>query len=160
MTIYFYGAASEPYGCFSNFSEHGFTLDDQYWPTSEHFFQAQKFAGTSHCEAIRAATTPKRAAQMGRDRKRPLRADWEQIKETIMQRGVLAKFTAHADIREVLLSTGEEDIVENAPNDYYWGCGRTGTGKNRLGYILIEVRTILSQQTDPPKEIYSTHDTQ
>lgn len=43
MTIYFYSAREKPYGCFSNFSRHGFELDGQWWITSEHYFQAQKF---------------------------------------------------------------------------------------------------------------------
>lgn len=43
MTIYFYVERAKPYGCFSNFSAHGFMLDDLYWSTSEHYFQAQKF---------------------------------------------------------------------------------------------------------------------
>ena len=50
---------------------------------------------------------------------------------------------AHADIRTLLLDTGDEVIVENAPRDYYWGCGADGSGKNRLGEILMEVRAIL-----------------
>jgi hypothetical protein len=58
-------------------------------------------------------------------------------------KAVLRKFETHADIREVLLSTGNELIVENAPGDYYWGCGADGSGKNRLGQILMEVREIL-----------------
>jgi hypothetical protein len=58
-------------------------------------------------------------------------------------KAVLRKFETHADIREVLLSTGNELIVENAPGDYYWGCGADGRGKNRLGQILMEVREIL-----------------
>jgi hypothetical protein len=37
MTIYFYGADEVPYGCFSNFSGHGFDLDGHRWPTSEHY---------------------------------------------------------------------------------------------------------------------------
>ena len=41
---------NEVYGCFSNFSKHGFELDRKYWPTSEHYFQAQKFAGTEYAE--------------------------------------------------------------------------------------------------------------
>ena len=36
---------------------------------------------------------------------------------------MLRKFEAHAGIRAVLLGTGDEEIVENAPRDYYWGCG-------------------------------------
>ncbi|HLO49717.1 MAG TPA: NADAR family protein [Kamptonema sp.] len=142
MTIYFYSTQNE-YGCFSNFSAHGFELEGVYWPTSEHYFQAQKFVGTPHCEQIRQVKTPKDAAKMGRDRARPLRKDWEQVKEDIMRKAVLQKFQTHAEIRDILLSTADEEIIENSPIDYYWGCGKDGSGKNRLGYILMEVREIL-----------------
>lgn len=142
MTVYFY-SVREKYGCFSNFSLHGFELDNVWWMTSEHYFQAQKFAGTPHLEEIRQAKTPKNAANMGRSRDRPLRADWEQVKDDIMRQAVLKKFETHSDIRQVLLSTGDELIVENAPGDYYWGCGADGSGKNMLGVILMEVRQIL-----------------
>jgi N-glycosidase YbiA len=139
MTIYFYSTREE-YGCFSNFSPHGFVLDDLYWSTSEHYFQAQKFIGTPHVEHIRLVKTPKDAAKMGRQRTRPLRPDWEQVKDDIMRKGVLCKFATHADIREILLSTGNQEIVENSPIDWYWGCGADGSGKNMLGIILMEVR--------------------
>lgn len=141
MTIYFYGT-DDTYGSFSN-SQHGFELDGLYWTTSEHYFQAQKFVGTPHLEQIRVVKTPRDAARMGRDRKRPLRPDWEQVKDDIMRKAVLRKFEIHADIREVLLSTEKLLIVENAPRDYYWGCGKDGSGKNMLGQILMEVRAIL-----------------
>ena len=142
MAIYFYGTRDK-YGCFSNFSPHGFELDGFYWPTSEHYFQAQKFPGTHHVDQIREVKTPRDAAKMGRDRKRPLRPDWNQVKDGIMRQGVLKKFETHADIREVLISTGDELIVENSPVDYYWGCGADGSGKNMLGLILMEVREVL-----------------
>lgn len=148
MVIYFYGAASEPYGCFSNFSAHGFAADGYYWPTSEHFFQAMKFAGSAHdMEAVLRTSTPKLAASVGRDRRRPLRPDWEVVKDDMMRRGVLLKFRQHPNIRQVLLGTDDEAIVENAPGDRYWGCGADGTGLNRLGTILVETRTILRAES-------------
>ncbi|MDX1994950.1 MAG: NADAR family protein [bacterium] len=147
MTIYFYSTTDLPYGCFSNFSRHGFELDGVYWPTSEHYFQAQKFAGTHHAEEIRRAKTPKQAAEMGRDRKRPLRSDWEVVKDDVMQQAVLAKFRTHPALREILLETGDADIVENAPGDYYWGCGKDGSGQNKLGKILMKVRQLLRQES-------------
>ena len=146
MPIYFYNAREQPYGCFSNFSAHGFELDGSYWRTSEHYFQAQKFAGTEHVELIRQAKSPTVAARMGRSRKRPLRPDWEAIKDDIMRQAVLRKFETHADIRTVLLGTGTDEIVENAPGDYYWGCGKDGSGQNKLGQILMEVREILRER--------------
>jgi len=143
MPIYFYSDRESPYGGFSNFSRHGFTIEGVYWPTSEHYFQGQKFAGTEHEETVRLARAPKIAADMGRERSRPLRLDWEAVKEDVMRRALRAKFTTHAELRDLLLGTGDEEIVENAPGDYYWGCGRDGTGKNRLGALLMELRSEL-----------------
>ena len=53
-TITFY-RVREPYGEFSNFSPHPIELKGRTWPTSEHYFQAQKFAGTEYEETIRLA---------------------------------------------------------------------------------------------------------
>ncbi|MGB7518854.1 MAG: NADAR family protein [Spirulinaceae cyanobacterium] len=150
MTIYFYGPRVKPYGCFSNFSRHGFELDGAWWATSEHYFQAQKFINTDAewAEKIRGAKSPKEAAKMGRDRNYPLRSDWEKVKDGIMQRAVLQKFSTHNDLREILINTGDELIVENAPGDYYWGCGKDGSGKNKLGEILMAVRETLQKNQE------------
>lgn len=149
MTIYFYSALEEPFGCFSNFSRHGFEIDGFYYKTCEHYFQAMKFHESPKDMAdVRRASTPKKAASIGRDRGRPLRSDWETVKDAVMRRGVLRKFETHASIRELLLSTGDEEIVENAPGDRYWGAGPDGTGKNMLGKILIETREILRELED------------
>ena len=142
MTIYFY-KANAPYGCFSNFSPHGIYLQGQDWPTVEHYYQAQKFAGTGNgvlMERIRAAATPEAAAAVGRDRTHPIRSDWEQAKFAIMAEAVRLKFRTHADIQAILLATADEFIVEDSPTDYYWGCGLNKTGHNHLGKILMRVR--------------------
>ncbi|MBC8139830.1 MAG: NADAR family protein, partial [Armatimonadetes bacterium] len=51
-----------------------------------------------------------------------------------------AKFDAHTELRELLLSTGTETLIEKTSTDDYWGCGTDGTGKNRLGELLEELR--------------------
>ena len=137
--IHFYSASGE-YGCFSNFSRHPVFLKGKRWPTSEHYFQAQKFAGTPREEQVRQAKSPMIAARMGRSRKHPLRPDWERVKDALMREVVLAKFTQHADLREILLATGDARIVEHTENDDYWGDGGDGSGKNMLGRILMQVR--------------------
>lgn len=142
MAIYFYKTIDE-YGCFSNFSKHGFELEGKYWMTSEHYFQAKKFIGSEYEEKVRLASTPMEAANMGRDRSKPLRKDWEEVKDNIMRTAVLEKFKANSDAKKILLSTGDEEIVEKTTTDYYWGCGDDGTGKNMLGKILMEIREIL-----------------
>lgn len=136
--IRFYSVSGED-GCFSNFSPHPVRLKGKRWPTSEHYFQAQKFVGTPDEEEVRLAKSPMIAARMGRSRKRPLRKDWESAKDRIMHEAVLSKFTQHADLREILLGTGDAPIVEHTENDSYWGDGGDGSGKNRLGQILAQV---------------------
>jgi hypothetical protein len=138
--IRFYLQREKPYGCFSNFSAHDFEVDGAWWPTSEHYFQAQKFPNTTYAEQIRTAKSPMIAARLGRSRKQPIRADWADVKDEVMRRAVLYKFRANPDIKEVLISTGDAILIEDTSEDYYWGCGSDGTGLNMLGRILMEVR--------------------
>jgi ribA/ribD-fused uncharacterized protein len=87
-------------------------------------------------------------AKAGRSRARPLREDWEEVKDDTMRKAVLAKFEQHPEIAQILLETGEEELIENTTNDHYWGCGSTGTGKNMLGIILMETREILRSRLE------------
>jgi len=147
MTIYFY-KVKEPYGCFSNFSPHSIYLNGQDWLTVEHYYQAQKFFKSVDEKLIcliQACATPEEAAKLGRDPSRQLRPDWEEVKTEIMREAVLVKFLTHIDIQAILLSTGDRLIVEDSPNDYYWGCGCDRTGQNHLGKILMSVRLEISQ---------------
>ncbi|HLO86753.1 MAG TPA: NADAR domain-containing protein [Nostocaceae cyanobacterium] len=142
MTVYFY-KVWQPYGCFSNFSPHPIEMQGTVWPTVEHYYQAQKFVGSKDEAAIPliyAASTPEEAAALGRCGSRQVRPDWDLVKTQIMRQAVLNKFLTHLDIREVLLVTGDEEIVENSPTDYFWGCGADQTGQNQLGKILMSVR--------------------
>ena len=139
LTIYFY-TVNEPYGELSNFSKYPFTLGGKYWLTSEHYFQAQKFQGTPREEEIRRARSARAAAELGRSRSVPIRVDWEEVKDDVMRTALKAKFSAYPELQALLLSTGEEELVERTTDDYYWGCGTDGTGKNMLGKILMEIR--------------------
>lgn len=132
--------ANADYGYFSNFSRDSIFLKGKNWPTSEHYFQAQKFAGTKHEEDIRYAEKPMKAANMGRERTRPLRQDWEAVKDDIMREAVMAKFTQNKHLTSKILDTGQANIIEHTSNDRYWGDGGDGTGENMLGKILMEVR--------------------
>ena len=91
------------------------------------------------------------AARMGRDRKRKLRRDWERAKTGIMREAVEAKFRQHADLRTLLLGTGEALIVEHTDNDAFWGDGGDGGGRNELGRILMAVREMLRRESAETK---------
>jgi ribA/ribD-fused uncharacterized protein len=138
-TIYFYSTQGV-FGFLSNFSRHPIVIGGHTWPTVEHYFQAQKFTGTEHVGAILRAASPTVAARMGRSRQRPLRPDWEEVKDEIMHEALLAKFTQHPELRRQLLETGDARIVEHTARDRYWADGGDGSGRNMLGRLLMRVR--------------------
>lgn len=137
--IYFFSSIDR-YGEFSNFADFGFEYENIYYPTVEHFYQSQKFVDKNYSELIRQAKTPKTAADLGKNRDQKVKADWDNIKNDIMLTGVLRKFDTHLVLKELLLSTDDNLIIENSPYDNYWGIGQTGEGLNQLGTILMRVR--------------------
>lgn len=141
MTIYFYTKTDE-YGDFSNFAKYGILMNDKWWSTVEHYYQAMKFEDEDYQEKIRMAHTPKKAKAIA-FQNRTIKSNWDDIKYDIMYQAVLKKFQTHKELQKRLLETGSEDIVESAPSDYYWGCGADGTGQNKLGKILVQIRNEL-----------------
>jgi len=140
--ICFSGLRAE-YGFLSNFWPAPITLKGVVWPSSEHYFHAQKFAGTAHEEAIRRTPSPMIAARMGRSRARPLRSDWDAVKEQIMLDALRATFGQHADLATLLRATGDALLIERSARDAYWADGGDGRGLNRLGALLMRVRAEL-----------------
>jgi ribA/ribD-fused uncharacterized protein len=143
MNVINFYRESDSYGFFSNFFKRKVIIDGKIWLTTEHFFQAMKFAGTKYEEEIRNLKTAREAANSGRDRTKPLRNDWELVKDDIMRIAIRAKFTQNEDLKALLLSTNGSLLVEHTENDSYWGDGGDGTGKNMLGKILMEIRNEL-----------------
>lgn len=141
--LYFY-TKTMPYWGLSNFSPPGIEVDGDYWPTVEHYFQAQKFTDPQIQEKIRRAMTPKDARILGQTRAFPLREGWDEIREEVMLQALRLKFSVPA-ARELLLSTRNRLLVESSPVDYFWGAGQDGTGLNRLGCLLVQVRNELRQ---------------
>lgn len=82
------------------------------------------------------------AKQYGR--KIDLRPDWEDIKIDIMYQICLNKFTQNPELKEKLLATGNQELIEgNTWGDKVWGCVN-GVGENKLGKILMRIRRELS----------------
>lgn len=142
--IFFYHS-DQPWGELSNFSRHAVFIDDVIWSTTEHYYQAQKFTSNYHQELIRCALTPMLAKSkaheiLDQDKK----ADWAEIKESVMLKALRAKFSQHPDLAKKLLGSGERELVELTSNDNYWGDPGDGTGQNRLGQLLMQLRKELS----------------
>ena len=145
MTIFFYKEFGEN-GYLASYSPHGFYQEGVYWKTVEHFYQAHKFEDEIVREMIIKAETPKEASKIGRCKNYKIKENWEEIKCEIMFEAVLCKFQTHEDIRNKLLETGEEEIVEETVKENYWGCGPEKDGMNMYGKILCQVRKILRDE--------------
>ena len=143
MAVRFYDVHAEPYGVLSNFSKHPLTLDGIWYPTAEHAFQAAKFAGQPTFETIRRQRGAKDVARMARECRKLVRSDWDDARDAVMARVLAAKFGGHADLRELLIATGAEPIEFASPMDGYWGTGRDGLGRNRMGRLLEDLRSTL-----------------
>jgi N-glycosidase YbiA len=138
--IDFYDAWN-PYGEFSNFALFPISLEGKWWPTSEHYYQAHKYTDPKLQEWVRIAPTPMDAAIRGRDKSFPKRDDWETVKESFMEKAVMDKFTRYPNLKKLLLSTGEAEIYEHTKNDCEWGDCGDRSGKNKLGKLLMKVRS-------------------
>ena len=129
-------------------SAHAIKLDDKEWPSVEHYFQATKFRHAQYRQIIRSSESPMAAKELGQSRDYEIRPDWVHVRESVMLRALQAKFELD-NLRGILLSTGSRMLVENSPHDSYWGIGKSGSGQNRLGILLMQVRDdlLLSDST-------------
>lgn len=114
------------------------------YPTVEHYFQAMKTENPEEREKIRLAATPGKAKRLGRNVN--LRADWEEIKQSVMKYALIKKFNHNPELKSLLLETGDAELVEgNDWHDNYWGncsCAKCVNipGANHLGKLLMEIR--------------------
>jgi ribA/ribD-fused uncharacterized protein len=136
------------YAFLSNFYHHPIVDDDGIrYATNEHYFQAQKTLDLNQRRRIAAAATPGQSKHLGRTV--DLRADWENIKTDVMLEALHKKFSDPI-LARMLLATGDAELVEgNYWHDNTWGscsCERCqNRGENRLGKLLMQVRSELKQ---------------
>lgn len=126
------------YAFLSNFYPSSVTdEDDITYPTVEHYFQAMKTLDKAQRFNMAIQSTPGKAKRLGR--KCNLRPDWESIKDSIMEDALRKKFSDPI-LKKALLDTGDEYLEEgNTWGDQYWGVCN-GTGKNKLGKLLMKLR--------------------
>lgn len=125
------------YSFLSNFYIVPISYEGIIYPSVEHAFQAAKTLDGKKKLEIARFDTPGKAKKAGRKLK--LRADWEEIKLDIMLELLRKKFF-FKDLQEMLLKTGDEELIEgNSWGDTYWG-KYYGVGENHLGKLLLQVR--------------------
>lgn len=154
-TIWFYDR-DEDYYEFTNFFPAYINLKGKQWPTTEHYFQAQKFATdpnqvTDQEDEVRKLDTPREAFDYVRKNEWVMTyEEWNLEKNKVMRAALLAKFQQNLDLQDLLLGTGYKKLVEHTYKDKYWGDGGDGTGKNTLGILLMSVRDQIRKELAEP----------
>lgn len=148
-TICFY-ERSDPYYEFTNFYSAPITINGKTYPTTEHYFQEQKFipAYPNIANMIISAPSPRNAFDIARTNKSLVNPNWHKgLKDKVMLDALQAKFTQHNVLKQLLLGTGDKTLVEHTKNDNYWGDNGDGSGQNKLGKSLMKVRDMLNKGT-------------
>lgn len=131
------------YAFLSNFYPSVVEVDGIEYPTVEYAFQATKTFNSVEREFILKQKTPGKAKKAGRKVK--IRPDWEEIKTSIMFYLVRQKFKNDVKLKNKLIATKDEELVEgNNWGDTFWGICR-GVGENHLGKILMKVRKVINE---------------
>jgi ribA/ribD-fused uncharacterized protein len=122
-----------------------------YYGGAETYFQLMKSAGTpSHAAAqaqvlsFGSALSSMHAYTIGRTHDMQAAwatgEDWRAQESTrVMRVAIRAKFTQHEKLAHILRCTMKHALVQ-VKEDAIWGSGTDGTGQNRLGVLLEQLR--------------------
>jgi len=145
-----FGRYGTEYGEFSNAAPYPIKIDGQMWPSVEHYFRAQRFWAKAYRERIREADFIL-APRLARDREQQVRPDWESVKIAVLRAALEAKFTQYENLRDLLLSTDDAELVDQTKDDR-WG-EWDGGDENLLGRLLVEVRESLRASADAESRV-------
>jgi ribA/ribD-fused uncharacterized protein len=148
--IRFYRANEKPYGAFSNLFRRPIVFERTTFATAEHAYQAGKARRPEVRQWLMAAPSPALLAMAAHGLYQwDITPAWSRIKFDRMRAVLHAKFTQHSDLAELLLGTGEAQLIETATVDNgvnrLWGEVEGKGGQNMLGIMLMEVREKLAR---------------
>lgn len=145
ITIPYYETS---YFALHNFSANTVEIDGVVYPTAEHAFHALKFDDDRIRQEIITSSSPVAAFHLGKKYKPQRRSDWNDIKVGVLENIIRHKAAQNPDVKEALLLSGDEQIVEVNPHDDFWGNGPEGNGMNHTGKILMKIRDELRASDD------------
>jgi len=177
--VRFYDPKAE-YFEFSNFYKHKkpIVIDGERYKTTEHYFQAQKYAddigkNLEYMNLIKGQNTAGQAKMLANPIKKArwawekdlkvLREEyeddihfnpvkWDSVRDEVMRKALIAKFSQDEHCKKVLLSTGDAILCEDTRRDPYWGSGGNPKRVGRLGELLMDVRTKLTHKANKDEE--------
>ncbi|XP_059162209.1 N-glycosidase YbiA-like [Physella acuta] len=146
----------------SPFSQHHpskFKVDDQEFNCAEQYMmykKAELFQDEIMKKKIMESKSPMEQKKFGRQVHNFDEDKWNAVCEDIVKEASIAKFKQNEHLRKELFATFPKTLVEASPTDCIWGIGMSESnpkahdkklwrGKNKLGYILTQVRDELME---------------
>ncbi len=133
---------ADPFYDLSPMSAHRIEIWGEIFPTLEHAYQASRIRSGLERDAIKNAPSPLEAWREGQKHKNnPDLSVADFDKEAVMEELFRAKIQQHPDIVEILIASGDRELIKIHETDYFWGTGKDGTGENRMGKLWMKLRS-------------------
>ena len=147
------------YGFLSNWYMSDFIEDGRLYTSMEQYLMYGKAAVFKDEEMQQAILTTHDVAeikQYGRQVKGYNETVWNGFRQLVLYRGLWLKFSQNEELRQKLIDTGNDMLVECARNDKIFACGISmkdpmrfdmskWSGKNLLGFALMDLREQLKK---------------
>ena len=162
VDAYFFHRPEEPHGYLSNWFSSPFDLDGMHFTSVEQYIMYRKckiFGDEISAKAVLATEDTAAQQAIGRKAAGYIGSIWAGMRQMVVLRGLMAKFSQNEDLKQKLLDTGDAYLVECAGSDKIWACGirlnddkrfnaENWTGDNILGFALMEVREMLREAVE------------
>ena len=138
----------------SNWYLSDFEVDGVRFSSMEQYMMYQKavtFKDANTAEKIMRGSDFAKIKQYGREVSSYDDVVWNGIRQIVVYRGLLAKFSQNEELKQRLKKTGDAILAECAVNDRIWATGISmkderrfemdqWRGENLLGFALMQVR--------------------
>ena len=150
---------AEPYGWFSNMSQHGLKFEGKHYKSAEALFQSLRFNNVVIKEHLRLKKSPIQAKMFSKLHHDKMVIEQLGEQDVSNMRMVLKlKLQYNPKLIEMLRETGDKTIVEDCTNrefkgslsTLFWGAvlhGDEWFGENTLGKLWMELREQLPPAT-------------
>ena len=154
MNIRSFHNPDEQNGYLSNRHLSDFKIDSIRFSSMEQYMMYKKaivFNDTKIAKEILETTDVSKIKALGRQVSNYNDTYWNGVRQIIIYKGLLEKFSRNEDLKKRLLNTGNDILAECAVQDKIWGIGLSmkdvnrwdmekWRGENLLGFALMLVR--------------------
>lgn len=136
MNIRSFHNPDEENGYLSNWYLSEFKVDSIQFSSMEQYMMYKKaivFNDTKIAKEILETTDVSKIKALGRQVSNYSDTYWSGVRQIIVYKGLLAKFSQNDDLKKILLNTGNDILAECAVQDKIWGIGLSMKDTNRCG---------------------------